>query len=391
MYERPLVSLLGSRLAESRRTIQIILGPRQVGKTTAVRQALDRIRAPWHYASADTATTQSPSWLDEQWAEGRRLTEGGSAVLVIDEVQKVPEWSAWVKRLWDEDTFHERDLKVVLLGSSLLLMQQGLTESLAGRFEVLPVTHWIWDECRAAFGWDLDTWIFHGGYPGAAEYVGEPARWRDFVLDAIVETTVSRDVLLMTRIDKPALLRRVFALACEYSGRELTYDKMRAGLHDAGNTTTVAHYLDLLEAAGLVSALQKYSGQHVRRRRSTPKLAVHNAALMNALSGLTLEQARADEALWGRIVESAVGAHLIAGAQVHRGRVLYWRDGDDEVDFVVERGKSVTAVEVKSGGSVGSLAGLKAFADAYPEARTLVAGTGGVPLDEFLGGELVEI
>ncbi|TLM65360.1 MAG: ATP-binding protein, partial [Actinobacteria bacterium] len=260
MYERALVSIISARLAESRRTIQVVLGPRQVGKTTAVRQALERVRVPWHCASADTATSQSPAWLDEQWAQGRNLAAGGSAVLVIDEVQKVPDWSAWVKRLWDEDTFHERDLKVVLLGSSPLLMQQGLSESLAGRFEVLPATHWTWAECEAAFGWDLDTWIFHGGYPGGAPYLGEPARWRDFIVNGIVEATVSRDVLLMTRIDKPALLRRVFGLACEYSGRELTFEKMRAGLHDAGNTTTVAHYLDLLDAAGLVGALQKYSG-----------------------------------------------------------------------------------------------------------------------------------
>lgn len=391
MYERTIVSLLGRRLAEQRSTIQIVLGPRQVGKTTAVRQALSKVAAPWHFASADTATTESPAWLEEQWAEGRRLAAGGSAVLVVDEVQKVPDWSAWVKRLWDEDSFLERDLRVVLLGSSPMLMQQGLSESLAGRFEVLPATHWTWGECRAAFGWGVETWMFYGGYPGAARFVEEPARWREFVLDSIVETTVSRDVLLTSRIDKPALLRRVFALACEYSGRELTYEKMRAGLHDAGNTTTVAHYLDLLEGAGLVSALQKYSGQQVRRRRSTPKLAVHNTALMNALSGVTFEQARADEAQWGRIVESAVGAHLLAGARMHRARVMYWRQGDREVDYVVDRAGATTGLEVKSGRSVGSLVGLRAFAEAYPGASAIVVGTGGVPLEEFLGGELVAI
>lgn len=391
MYERALVSLLCSRLAEERAVIQIVLGPRQVGKTTAVRQALERVSMPWHYASADTAVTESPAWLEEQWARGRGLAVGGAAVLVIDEVQKVPDWSAWIKRLWDEDSLHARDLKVVLLGSSPLLMQQGLSESLVGRFETLPATHWVWAECRDAFGWDLDTWMFYGGYPGAARYVDEPERWRRFILDSIVETTVSRDVLLMTRVDKPALLRRVFALACEHSGRELTYDKMRTGLHDAGNTTTIAHYLDLLEGAGLMSALQKFSGQRVRRRRSTPKLAVHNTALMNAVSETTFEQARDDAGIWGRVVESAVGAHLIASARMHHGRVLYWRDGDREVDFVMERGASVTGIEVKAGRSVGSLAGLRAFADAYPQARTLVAGTGGVPLEEFLGGELVAL
>ncbi|MBN2847543.1 MAG: ATP-binding protein, partial [Coriobacteriia bacterium] len=247
MYQRAVNTTLRQRIAEERRFIQVLLGPRQVGKTTSVRQVLADLPMPHHYATADTATLQSPTWLEEQWliAREKAVAEDTPAVLAIDEIQKIAQWSSWVKRLWDEDSFAERDVRVVLTGSSPLLMQQGLSESLAGRFEIIPVTHWSWPECRDAFGWDLDTFVFYGGYPGAASLIGDEDRWRAYILDSIVETTVSRDVLLMTRVEKPALLRRVFHLACEYAGRELTYEKMLGQLQDAGNTTTVAHYLEL--------------------------------------------------------------------------------------------------------------------------------------------------
>ena len=268
-------------------------------------------------------------------------------------------------------------------------MQQGLSESLAGRFETLPMTHWTWPECRDAFGWDLDTFIYYGGYPGAAPLIGDPDRFRAYILDSVIETTVSRDILLMRRIDKPALLRRLFHLACEYAGRELTFEKMVGQLHEAGNTTTVAHYLDLLDAAGLVAGLQKFAGDSARRRRSTPKLAVHNTALMMAVAGRTFDETRADHEAWGRHVEAAVGAHLLARARRTRGIVFYWRTKirgvDVEVDYVSVRGEEITALEVKSGAAVGSLEGLAAFRTAFgPDVRTQVVGTGGTPLDEFL-------
>jgi len=352
---------------------------------------LERLALPAHYGTADTATLQSRAWLEEQWAEARQLhlSTGGAVILALDEIQKVPDWSRLTKRLWDEDTFAGRDIRVVLTGSSPLLVQQGLSESLMGRFELVTMTHWTWSECRDAFGWDLDTFLFHGGYPGAAPLVTDPVRWRSYVLDAIVETTVSRDILLMTRVDKPALLRRVFHLACAYAGRELTFEKIVGELHDAGNTTTVAHYLDLLHAAGLVAALQKYAGDTARRRRSTPKLAVHNTALLTAVAGVGLEEMRADGRAWGRLVEAAVGAHLLAHARRARMDVYFWRTkvrgADVEVDYVTVRGREVTAIEVKSGVRVGSLAGLETFRAHFgPRVKTLVVGTGGVPLEEFL-------
>ncbi len=391
VYQRPSNSELVRRIQEPRRFIQAVLGPRQVGKTTAIRQVLETLGLPSHYGTADTATLQSGAWLDEQWAHARQLHEDtrGPVVLVIDEVQKISDWSSWVKRLWDEDTFASRDIRVVVSGSSPLLMQQGLTESLAGRFETLPMTHWIWPECRDAFGWDLDTFIYYGGYPGAAPLIGDHDRWRAYILDSVIETTVSRDILLMRRIDKPALLRRLFHLGCEYAGRELTFEKMVGRLQEAGNTTTVAHYLDLLDAAGLVAGLQKFAGDAARRRRSTPKLAVHNTALMTAVANRTFEKTRTDHEAWGRQVEAAVGAHLLAQARRNRENVFYWRTKihgiDVEVDYVTVRGGEVTALEVKSGAAIGSLEGLASFRTAFgPQVRTHLIGTGGMSLNEFL-------
>jgi uncharacterized protein len=391
MFERAINGQILARLREARRFIQVIVGPRQVGKTTSIRQVLDAIDFQSHYVTADTATLESAAWLDEQWARARQMSSDstGPVVLAVDEVQKISNWASWVKRLWDEDSYAGRDVRVLLSGSSPLLMQQGLAESLAGRFETLPMTHWVWPECRDAFGWDLDTFIFFGGYPGAAPFIGDIERWRAYILDSVIETTVSRDILLMTRIDKPALLRRLFHLACEYAGRELTFEKMVGVLHDAGNTTTVAHYLDLLDSAGLVGGLQKYAGDASRRRRSTPKLVAHNTALVSAVMGRSFSATRSDPAAWGRAVEAAVGAHLLAQARRERGFVYYWRTKvrgfDAEVDYVTVRGPHVTGIEVKTGTTIGSLEGLGAFRSAFgSSAATQLVGTGGIPVEEFL-------
>lgn len=395
MYERALNAVLRRRLAdEPRRRIQVVLGPRQVGKTTSIDLVTRSIRMPVVSGSADTPGLATGEWLTERWLAARQVlaTQGGPVVLFLDEVQKVADWPAWVKRYWDEDSAEGRDVRVVLAGSSPLLMQAGLSESLAGRFEVVHATHWTWPECRDAFGWDLDTFVYHGGYPGSADLVGDAERWRAYIVDSIVEPTVSRDILLMTRIDKPALLRRVFALACEHSGQELTYEKMVGQLQDAGNTTTVAHYLDLLGATGLVSGLQKYSVEAVRRRRSSPKLAVHDTALMSAMSRRSFAEARADSAWWGRLTEACVGAHLIASAQGQAGQVGYWRDRVGgrvlEVDYVIERDRRVTAVEVKSAEG-GSREGLATFVARHPGAAGFLVGPGGIPLEEFLESEVV--
>ena len=386
-FRRPQADSLARRLAEPRRFVQVVAGPRQVGKSTLVQQVTEGLAAPVRYASADEPTLRGADWIGQQW-EAARLEAAGAdkagAVLVLDEIQKIPAWSETVKRLWDEDSRAKRQLKVVLLGSAALLVAQGLTESLAGRFQTLHLPDWWLAEMRAAFGWSLDDYVFFGGYPGAAPLAAEPARWARYVADSLIETSIARDVLLLSRVDKPALLRRLFELACRYSGQVLSYTKMLGQLQDAGNTTTLAHYLELLAGAGMVCGLQKYAGDAARSRGSSPKLQVLNTALATAVSGLSPGEARADREFWGRLVESAVGAHLANAAADGACEVFYWRERNYEVDFVVRAGRRITAIEVKSGRAPQAHAGTAAFAQAFKAHRTLLVGGDGVPVDEFL-------
>jgi predicted AAA+ superfamily ATPase len=386
-YRRPQHAELTRRLAEPRRFIQVVAGPRQVGKSTLVGQVLAGARLAHRVTSADEPTLRHAEWIAQQWEAARLVArEAGrrGAVLALDEIQKIPGWSETVKRLWDEDTRARVPLKVVLLGSAPLLVARGLSESLAGRFELLHLPHWPFTEMRAAFGWSVEQFIFYGGYPGAAPLVREPRRWARYVLDSLVETSISRDVLLLTRVDKPALLRRLFELACRYSGQVLSYNKMLGQLQDAGNTTTLAHYLDLLAGAGMVMGLPKYAGDPARSRGSSPKLQVLNTALMTATSGLALSEARRDAEGWGRLLESAVGAHLTNAAASGECTLYYWRDRGAEVDFVVRAGKRLTAIEVKSGRAPHALPGIAAFKAAFNPDRTLLVGGDGIGIEEFL-------
>jgi hypothetical protein len=306
-------------------------------------------------------------------------------VLVVDEVQKVPAWSETVKRLWDEDTASRIPLKLFILGSAPLLIHRGLPESLAGRFEVVRSTHWSFAEMRDAFGWSLDQYIFFGGYPGSAGLIGDENRWKRYILDSMVETTLSRDILQLQRIDKPALLRQLFNVGCSYSSQILSYTRIVGQLQDAGNTTTLAHYLDLLGAAGIMVGLHKYAGQKVRQRGSSPKFQTLNNAFITCQSELSFEQARKDHSYWGRLAESAVGAHLVNESQSESAEVYYWREGQKEVDYVVKRGRSLSAIEVKSGTEDGNLSGMDEFSKKFKPKRVLLVGSGGVSLDQFLG------
>ncbi|MGO8758338.1 MAG: ATP-binding protein [Terracidiphilus sp.] len=382
---RPILAPIIERLREPRRFIQVIGGPRQVGKTTLVRQALAEFPDRSTYASADIPATRNPIWLEQQWEAARlNCRQKGTWLLALDEIQKVSQWDVQVKRFWDEDSAANLDLRVVLLGSSPLLVQRGLTESLAGRFELLRAGHWTLAEMQEAFGWNADQYIFFGGYPGAAELIGDEERWRRYLLDSLIETTLSRDILLMTRVDKPALLRQLFRLGCEYSGQILSYQKMLGQLQDAGNTTTLAHYLDLLGGAGMVCGIQKFAGQAVRRRASSPKLQVLNNALKTAQATESFAEVRGNPERWGRLVESAVGAYLGGFALAGECEVFYWREVSKEVDFVLRRGDKVIAIEVKSGASRSSLPGMAAFDRLFHPDKKLLVGSGGIPVDEFL-------
>lgn len=388
MYRRPILAVLLKRLRGRRRFMQVLAGPRQTGKTTLARQAAEDFKGPTHYASADEPTLKDRAWIEQQWEAARAAVRSGSrkrkGLLVLDEIHKISGWSESVKRLWDEDSGRKTPLHVVLLGSSPLLMQSGLSESLAGRFELIRVNHWPYAEMRKAFGWNPEQYLFFGGYPGSAGLVKEPARWCDYIVDSLIETSISRDVLLMTRVDKPALLRRLFELGCAYSGQVLSYQKMLGQLQDAGNTTTLAHYLTLLQGAGLLAGIPKYAGQQVRQRGSSPKLCVLNTALMSASSRLSLAEARQDRSVWGRTVESAVGASLFNAVQGTGIELFYWASRNREVDFVLCRGRSLTAVEVKSGRRKATLSGIEAFSAEFPVKRKLLVGGDGIPLDKFL-------
>ena len=374
-----------------------VFGPRQTGKTTAVRQALRQGAQPSRYVAVDEPdapalelpsdgsshdTALAPGARDEQWLvrhwfdarrEAARSPRG--FVLVFDEIQKIPRWSDAVKGLWDADRAAACPLHVVILGSSPLLMQSGLHESLAGRFEPIRFTHWSFpdQEMADAFDLDLPAFLYFGGYPGAAALRRDQARWRDYILRALVEPHIERDLLAMTRVDKPALLKRLFTLGAAASSRILSYTKMLGELRDAGNTTTLARYLELLENAGLLAGLPKYASRP-HRRGSSPKLNVLDTALMTAGSGYTFDEARADRTFWGRVVESAVGAHLFNTAPSDI-RLHYWRESPHEVDFVLQRGPRLVAVEVKSGPRRGSSKGLEAFAGGLP-ASAFAAGRG---------------
>ncbi len=383
-FRRPQAETLARRLREPRRFIQVVAGARQVGKTTLVEQVVQDSGVPVVFASADEPTLKGSDWIAQQW-EAARMTAGDSgSILVIDEVQKAAGWSETVKRLWDEDTRKRWPIKVLLLGSAPLLVQRGLSESLAGRFEILNLPHWSFDEMRRAFGFSPEQYVFYGGYPGAAPLIGEFERWVRYIRDSLIETTISRDVTLLARVDKPALLRRLFELGCIYSGQVLSYNKMLGQLQDAGNTTTLANYLELLSAAGMLCGLSKYAGGRTRSRASSPKLQVFNTALISAQAGVTLSDARADREHWGRLVESAVGAHLINTCRSGSGEVYYWRERDLEVDFLVKMGRTLAAIEVKSGRRRAAGTGMAACSKIFRPDHVLLVGGDGIPVEKFL-------
>ncbi len=403
-FQRTQVTTIIRRLSEKPHKLIAVFGPRQTGKTTIIRQVLRQIDREHRYLDVDSpdphmlppssnvsgATIPYPEvkdtdWLVRHWREGRREANrsGRGFVLVFDEIQKIPNWSETVKGLWDADRSSDCTLHVVILGSAPLLIQSGLRESLAGRFELIRVTHWSFQEMSAAFGFDLNHYLYFGGYPGVVPFVRNPVRWRDYVLNALVEPSIERDLLAMTRVDKPALLKQLFALGLDYSGQILSYTKMLGQFQDAGNTTTLARYLDLLSSTGLLTGLPKYSNRPLLVKASSPKLNVLNTALLAAGSGYSFEEAQADRTFRGRLVESAVGAHLFNTATSDT-RLHYWRDAPFEVDFVLQRGFRIIPIEVKSSLKRRPLRGMDEFRRRFNPHRSLLVGEAGIPLNEFL-------
>ena len=384
MFTRSIVQTLVKVLKNRMPVFQALTGPRQVGKTTIADQVMKKLPFPSVYATADSPLPPGPEWIETNWrlaqVECDRYRK--PVILVLDEIQKVRGWSETLKYYWDQGRRSNYDIRLLVLGSSALLLQEGLTESLSGRFFLHRCMHWSFEECADAFGWNMRQWLYFGGYPGAAAFVKDEQQWKRYVSDSLIETVLARDVFQMSRIAKPALMRHLFALSATFPAQIFSYNKMLGQLQDAGNTTTLAHYLKLLESAFLVSGIEAYSKGQVRKRGSSPKLILWNNALINALSTKRFRDAVGDSAWWGRLVANAVGAHLCNSLSGVEYTITYWRKGDIEVDFVVTRGSKSWAIEVK-GGRTGKLSGLEHFRRIYPDANALLVGEGGIPLEKF--------
>ena len=390
MYKRIEYQTIKERIKESRKFIQVVMGARQIGKSTVVKQVLNDLDEPYRMFSADNVPTTNSAWISDCWAAVRSLKENKgweSIVLVIDEIQKITNWSEVVKKEWDADTFNDTNIKVLLLGSSRVLLEKGLSESLAGRFEEIRMTHWSYQEMKECFGFTLDQYIFYGGYPGAAPLIQDEDRFSQYIQSAIIEATINKDILMDTPISKPALLRQTFELGAAYSGEILSLNKMLGSLQDAGNTVTLAGYIHLLNESGLLCGLQKYSIDIARRRASIPKLQVYNNALKTVYSPLAFEAALVDRKSWGRIVESCIGAYLVSQAFVHRFEVFYWRERDDEVYFVLRKKGSVVAIEVKSNAEK-KTAGLEKFKQLFQPKKAFIVGDGGISIEDFLSMDI---
>jgi predicted AAA+ superfamily ATPase len=386
MFERAELKDIRKRVYEPRKFIQVISGPRQVGKTTLITQLLEKLTIPAVYESADAIPAGNSLWIDQLWDTVRlkmKSQNAGEFILIIDEIQKIPNWSEAIKKNWDNDSMNRFNIKLVLLGSSRLLIQQGLTESLAGRFENIVLAHWSFDEIHEAFGWDAETFAWFGGYPGAAELINDENRWKRYIRDSLIETSISKDILMLTRIDKPALLKNLFELGSLYSGQILSYTKLLGQLQDAGNTTTLSHYLKLLGSAGLITGIEKYSGSPVRTRSGSPKFQVYNNALLSSQSPMTFSDVSKNPAEWGRVIESAVGAYLANESLKGGISLFYWRDRNDEVDFVIEKDGKIIGIEVKSTTSRNNR-GMTSFQKKYHPVRTICIDENRMPWKEFI-------
>ena len=393
MYKRAEYQIITNRLKEQRRFVQVVMGPRQIGKSTVVKQVLKDLDIPYQLFSADNVPATNTAWVSNCWAAVRSLKANKGLecmILVIDEIQKIQNWSEVVKKEWDDDTFYDRNIKVLLLGSSRVLLEKGLSESLGGRFEEIRMTHWSYPEMKECFGFTLEQYLFYGGYPGAAELVKDSDRWEQYIQSAIIDATINKDILMNTAISKPALLRQTFELGAAYSGELLSLTKMLGQLQDAGNTVTLAGYINLLDESGMLCGLQKYGIDMARRKSSIPKLQVYNNALKIVYNPHSFEQAITDRKEWGRIFESGIGGYLVSQAFVHRFDVFYWRDRNDEVDFIIRKKGVIVAIEVKSNAEK-STKGLSVFRDRFNPQSAFIVGDGGLSAEDFLSMDINQL
>ncbi|MBM4253343.1 MAG: ATP-binding protein [Deltaproteobacteria bacterium] len=340
-FKRFFSTLLQQRLTEEQLPfIQVLIGPRQVGKSTAIAQVAATWTGPKIIESADHLNPPNQEWVAFQWQ--RALEQHGICLLALDEIQKVENWAEIIKKLFDRDR-HKNKLRIVLSGSASLKLQHGLSESLAGRYELIRCPHWGLDECQKLFGWDAIKFLKFGGYPSTALYVDDLSRWQGLMRDSIIEPVLSRDLQTAVTIQKPALLRQLFALAMHYPAQEISYQKLLGQLQDRGNTATISHYMHVLSGGFLLATLDKYVSQVMRQKASSPKIIPLAPALIHAFSSPDLLDS--DPEWRGRVFEAAIGAHLVRVGEP----LYYWRDGDHEIDFVIDTGRQLIGIEVKSG------------------------------------------
>jgi predicted AAA+ superfamily ATPase len=386
MFERSYIQCLKKRITEPRNFIQVVFGPRQVGKTTLVLQLTKQLPFGSFFVSADDVPAADRTWIKHVWSEARRKLANSTQnefLLVIDEIQKIDNWSEVIKKEWDTDYRENCNLKVIIMGSSSLLIQRGLTESLAGRFETLYIPHWSYSEMFETFNWTANQYIWYGGYPGSAGLIDDEPRWRGYIKNSLIETSISKDIVMLTKVEKPVLLRRLFEIGCMYSSKIISLTKIQGDLQEKGNITTLAHYLQLLESAGLLTGLEKYAGSIIRKRSSKPKFQVFNNALINAQMNDSFENVKSDHKIWGQLVESAVGSHLLNASLIKRFNLYYWNENSYEVDFVIEKNGILIGIEVKTGKDSRN-EGMSLFDKAFHPKHLFIVGTDGIPVEEFL-------
>ena len=387
MYKRAQLSVLESRLAEPRRTIHVVMGPRQVGKSTMIDQFVEHTSVPYSLFSADGVGKTNTDWISEKWYEVRTkmmLYGEREHILIIDEIQKIAGWSETVKKEWDQDTREKRNLKVILLGSSRLLIQKGLEESLEGRYETLRMGYWEWEEMRDAFGFTMEQYVYFGGFPGLAPYINDEDRWRRMMEDSIISPILNRDILDIEEIRNPSLLRQVFEIGSMYSAQEISLNKMQ-GVVNSGTVPTISSYLRILDETMLVKPLYKYDNSTIKTKNSVPKMQAYNNAFRNSYCQHTFEEAVMNKVEWGRQVESAVGAYLAGRSVIDGFQLLFWRDEKkNECDYVLKKGESLIAIEVKSG-HADNIEGYLAFKNRFGRniVNSFIVGPEGLPLEDF--------
>ena len=368
-------TLLRQRIAEKAPgRIQLLTGPRQVGKTTLLLQLAGSLKGRAIYATADGPEASLPGFWERIWSSAEEIAHRrGDAVVLLDEVQHLPDWSRRLKGEWDRIHRLKTPLHVIVTGSSALRLGSASRESLAGRFERVTLSHWpaaaLRDILHVKAGAAAETQVLTGSYPGAHALRGDSARFRAYVRDAIVEPAIGRDVLALEPVRRPALLRQIFGFCASMPAQIVSLQKLQGRLTDPGALDTIAHYLHLLEDAYLIAPLEKFSVRPLRRRSAPPKIIVLSNALLAGMDPLGPPDRSKDPGRFGAWVENACLAHAWNSGQ----RVTYWREEPIEVDGVIEGTWGAWAVEVKTGSfETHDLKGVLEFCRRNPRFRPLV-------------------